>query len=251
MGYFHYDTLQFRYEPYPIGYAKPILAEDAYRALADAYPAQEMFAYLEKVGHKFTLSERFNPKAYQQFVRGSAVWRDFHRWVKSDAFIAEVMDVLRRHHIDLGHGRPLPVRKRLVKMVKDFASSRARPRAARLSTRFEFSMLPADGGSVMPHSDSPNKIVTLIISMIRDGEWEPAFGGGTDVNRPLSPALSFNELNRQARFEDMEVIDTFAFTPNQAVIFVKTFNSWHSVRPMTGGDAEAMRKTLTINIESR
>jgi hypothetical protein len=32
----------------------------------------------------------------------------------------------------------------------------------------------------------------------------------------------------------MDVIDTFEFTPNQAVMFVKTFNSWHSVRPMTG-----------------
>jgi hypothetical protein len=48
----------------------------------------------------------------------------------------------------------------------------------------------------------------------------------------------------------MEVIETFDFTPNQAVIFVKTFNSWHSVRPMSGNGSAAMRKTLTINIEA-
>jgi hypothetical protein len=47
----------------------------------------------------------------------------------------------------------------------------------------------------------------------------------------------------------MEVLDTYEFTANQAVIFVKTFNSWHSVRPMTGRDSNALRKTLTINIE--
>lgn len=46
----------------------------------------------------------------------------------------------------------------------------------------------------------------------------------------------------------MDVIDTFEFTPNQAVMFVKTFNSWHSVRPMTGTDPSVLRKTLTINI---
>jgi hypothetical protein len=34
------------------------------------------------------------------------------------------------------------------------------------------------------------------------------------------------------------------------VIFVKTFNSWHSVRPMQGNGSGAMRKTLTINIEA-
>ena len=35
--------------------------------------------------------------------------------------------------------------------------------------------------------------------------------------------------------------------PNQAVLFVKTFNSLHCVRPMTG-PAEAMRRTLTVNL---
>ena len=47
----------------------------------------------------------------------------------------------------------------------------------------------------------------------------------------------------------MEIIDTFEFNPNQAVVFVKTFNSWHSVRPMTGKGSSLMRRTLTINIE--
>jgi hypothetical protein len=49
----------------------------------------------------------------------------------------------------------------------------------------------------------------------------------------------------------MQVLDTYPFTPNQAVVFVKTFNSWHSVRPMQGIGSPAMRKTLTINIEPR
>jgi len=107
----------------------------------------------------------------------------------------------------------------------------------------------AAGGHVLPHTDAPAKIVTLIVSMVREGEWDHAFGGGTDVNRPKSNLLSFNQLNRNARFEDMDVLYTFEFTPNQGVIFIKTFNSWHSVRPMTGMNSTAMRKTLTINIE--
>ena len=112
-------------------------------------------------------------------------------------------------------------------------------------------MLPADGGHLLPHTDAPSKIVTLVISMMKEGEWNPAFGGGTDVIQVKDPARSFNWLNTQGRFEDMKVLDTFEFTPNQAVVFVKTFNSWHSVRPMQGNGSTAMRKTLTINIETR
>ncbi len=57
---FSYDHLEFRYEPFPIGVAKPALAEDLYRELVDSYPPQELFAYLPKVGHKYSLSEKSN-----------------------------------------------------------------------------------------------------------------------------------------------------------------------------------------------
>ena len=111
-------------------------------------------------------------------------------------------------------------------------------------------MLPAAGGYVIPHTDERSKIVTIVVSMMQDGEWDPTFGGGTDVNRPKDITRNFNWMNAKAEFDEMEVIDTFDFTPNQAVIFVKTFNSWHSVRPMQGNGSGAMRKTLTINIEA-
>ena len=76
-----------------------------------------------------------------------------------------------------------------------------------------------------------------------------SFGGGTDFNRPKADHLRFNQMNRLAAFEDMEVIDTLDFTPNQGVMFVKTFNSWHSVRPMTGRGSTATRNTLTVTVE--
>jgi hypothetical protein len=99
----------------------------------------------------------------------------------------------------------------------------------RLRARFECSVLPADGGHVLPHTDASSKIITLITSMLNEGEWNPGFGGGTDVNRVKDSRHSFTWLNAQGRFEDMEVLDTYRFTPNQGVVFIKTFNSWHSV----------------------
>jgi hypothetical protein len=244
-----YDHLQFRYEPFPIGIAKPAIAEDLYRELVASYPPRELFAYLPKVGHKYSLSEKSNGGAYADFIRSNAAWRELHAWIKSDAFVPAVMDVLKAHHIDLGH-KQLSDAKRALKTVKNLARGRGRPLPPRLSTRFEFSMLPADGGYIMPHTDSPSKIVTLIVSMAGEDEWNPTFGGGTDVNRPRATHLAFNRMNAQAGFEEMEVLDTFEFTPNQVVVFVKTFNSWHSVRPMTGSGSPLMRKTLTVNIEA-
>jgi hypothetical protein len=140
---------------------------------------------------------------------------------------------------------------RLVRRASKLARGHLCDTSRRLGARFEFSMLPVDGGHVLPHTDSPGKIVTLIISILDDNEWDPAFGGGTDLNRVKNPQYSFNRLNRQGWFEDMEVIDTFDFKPNQAVMFVRTFNSLHSVHPMVGKGSPAMRRTLTINIEER
>jgi hypothetical protein len=248
--FFRYDHLEFRYEPFPIGLAKPLVDEGGYREMLSGYPDRELFAYLPEIGHKYSLSEKNNPKRYHETIRSRPVWREFHRWLKSDEFIPSVIKALRERHIDLGYKKLPTTTKRLVKLARNAVRGHLDAGRPPLSARFEFSMLPAAGGSVIPHTDSPGKIVTLVVSMVDDGEWDPAFGGGTDVNRPKDVRLAYNELNRQARFEDMEVLDTFEFTPNQGVVFVKTFNSWHSVRPMTGNGSQAMRRTLTINIEA-
>ncbi len=90
----------------------------------------------------------------------------------------------------------------------------------------------------------------MTLAIIGENEWNPAIGGGTDINRPRDLRLAYNQLNRQAGFEDMEVLDTFEFLPNSGVIFIKTFNSWHSVRPMQSTDPELMRRNIIINIKS-
>jgi len=250
MTYFSYAHARFRYEPYPIGLVRPVMDESSYRKLLDNYPTLEDFKHMTRLGNKFSLSEKNNPEEYDEFVRNNAVWRDFRKWIKSDSFIVEIMDALRAHGIDLGYGGALPTRKRLGKAARNLMKGRLDVGPPNLSARFEFSMLPADGGTLKPHTDSPGKVVTIVVSMVAEGEWDPACGGGTDVNRFKDPQRSFNWINRQATFEDVEVIDTFDFMPNQAVVFIKTFNSWHSVRPMHKPGSAAMRRTLTINIES-
>jgi hypothetical protein len=249
---FSYDHVTFRYDPFPIGLAKPIMEPALYEQLVGEFPPLELFESFEELGkrgRKYTLSEKENKKVYLDFVQSSPLWRDFYAWIKSDGFPYSVMEMLRQHDIDLGY-RYIPPTRRLGRLVKNLIRGRPSPHYSPLKARFEFSALPADGGHLVPHTDAPTKIVTMIVSILRNGEWNPSFGGGTDVNQPKDDRYRFNHLNRLAGFEDMEVLHTYEFMANQAVIFVKTFNSWHSVRPMTGVGSDALRRTLTINIEA-
>jgi hypothetical protein len=250
MTYFSYAHFRFRYEPYPIGLARPLMDGAAYRELLDNYPDHSLFQFIAKQGNKFSLSEKNNPREYEKFVRSNAVWRDFRKWIKSESFIVGIAEALRAQGIDLGYAGAWPLRRRLRKMARSLMRGRLDAGPPNLSARFEFSMLPADGGTVVPHTDAPGKVVTIVVSMVADGEWDPAWGGGTDVNRFKDAQRGFNWANRQASFDEVEVIDTFDFLPNQAVLFIKTFNSWHSVRTMTEPGSKAMRRTLTINIEA-
>src|SRR5262249_16757114 len=69
--FFTYDHLEFRYEPYPIGRARPLMEPVVYRDFVQGYPPAELFAYLPKVGHKYTLSEKSNPDKYAEVIRSS------------------------------------------------------------------------------------------------------------------------------------------------------------------------------------
>lgn len=245
-----YSALDLRYDPFPIGVAKPLIQRGIYDEMLAAYPDRDLFHHAAKVGHKYALSEKSNPKIYHDFIRTKPVWRDFYSFVKSRPFLQATIDALAARHIDLGYKKlPTPT-MRLWKLVRNLSRGTLDAGRPPLSARFEFSMLPADGGHVIPHTDSPGKIITIVVSMIAEAEWDSTLDGGTDVNKPWDPKLNYNELNRQARFDEMEILHTFDFTPNQGVIFIKTFNSWHSVRPMSGRGTDIMRKTLTINIEA-
>jgi hypothetical protein len=244
------DNLSLRYEPFPIGVARPIMDAQTYRGFLDTYPPIELFEFIPKVGNKYCLSEKFNPANYHEWIESHANWREFHREIKSKDFIYGVFDLLRQREIDLGFKR-MSKAKRLHKTIKKLFMGRSSKGEGRLSCRFDFSMLPADGGYVSPHTDSTEKIVTIVISMVDEGEWDPALGGGTEVNRHLKPERSFSRLNGRAGFDEMETLDVFPFEPNQCVLFVKTFNSWHCVRPMEATGSKAMRRSLTLNIELR
>jgi hypothetical protein len=203
--FFTYEHLKFRYDPFPIGLARPLMDEGTYRTFVENFPPLDIFKSFAVMG--------------------------------------------KEGQLDLGYRYASPVARRLRQLRDGLRGKASSGKYSPLRARFEFSALPVDGGFLVPHTDAPTKVATIVVSMLKDGEWDPAFGGGTDFNKPKSDHLRYNQMNRSAAFEDMDVIDSLDFVPNQGVMFVKTFNSWHSVRPMTGQGSKATRNTLTVTVE--
>ncbi|MFN2499551.1 MAG: 2OG-Fe(II) oxygenase [Pyrinomonadaceae bacterium] len=246
------DKIDFIYEPYPIGTVTNVFQNGLYERMAQNFPPTELFEHKEFLGHKYSLSEVNNADRYHAFVRSNPLWNDFYNWIKRDDFPYEVLEKLVRHNIDLGvTRRPKALRGRARLWLRDLKLKPGMSPlfAPRLRTRFEFSMLPADGGSIKPHTDQPQKIITLVVAMPKNGEWRPEYGGGTEVMRPRDIKRNFNFMNNQLEFAEVETLRSFEYQLNQCVVFIKTFNSLHGVRPMKGSGTDLMRKTLTINIE--
>jgi len=206
-----------------------------------------LFARSKNIGVKCSLSELNNRENYFDFLRRTPCWRRFYERVKSPEFVQEIASFLEEQNIDL--------RLNKFKYARSMRYQRRGPLRRAMNTtvirsRFEFSAMMANGGSILPHTDAPTKLITLVIAFIKEGEWdEPAWGGGTAVVMPKDRTRVYNHYNKYMTFDEVEAVKTFPFNPNQCVLFIKTYNSWHAVEPMTGPETAA-RKTLTLNIES-
>lgn len=244
---FNLNNAEFVYEPYPICYIPNFLDADVYAELAETYPDRGLFVETKNIGNKYSLSELNNPDKYYDFLDRTPCWKRVYECIKSPEFVTEIAEFLKERNIDLRldkfkYTRSLRYRRRgPIRRAFD---------TTLLRSRFEFSAMSANQGNILPHTDAPTKVITLVVSFIKDGEWNAdAWGGGTSLVMPTDRTRIYNQFNKYMDFDEVDVVKTFPFNPNQCVLFVKTYNSWHSVQPMTGPE-EALRKTLTVNIES-
>jgi len=245
----NFRDVDFDYEPYPIGISKPALDPALYQELVRTFPAIELFRFMKTKGDKYSLSQYNNRRNYRNFLKSTPAWREFHRYIHSPEFITGSYDMLRQHHLDLDLPSPGFI-KRMAQRFSALKRGTPIPHFPRIKARFEFSAMPITGGNILPHTDSTRKSVTMVIAILEEGEWDGAWGGGTTVVRPKDPTEIFNRVNAYMDFDQVDALKTFAFTPNQCLVFVRTDTSWHAVMPMTGTDPSILRKTLTINIET-
>ncbi len=240
------SDVEFRYEPYPIGCIRPAFAKVVYGQLLDSYPDLSLFQHKPQIGDKYSLSEINNPDQYHKFIAETKVWKEFYDFVKSDDFIFKLLGFMRKRNVDLGLGDVLPVSRKKTRSSSVWSRIR---RKTELRTRFEFSVIGAQGGHLRPHTDSQNKLITLVLAMVRPGEWNTDWGGGTAICLPKDRTRIYNQVNRYMEFDQVDTVHTYEFQPNQCVVFVKTYDSWHHVAPIKAPETAPMRRTLTINIE--
>jgi 2-polyprenyl-3-methyl-5-hydroxy-6-metoxy-1,4-benzoquinol methylase len=211
-------TVAVCHDPYVVGGATDVLAPEVYAQLTAAFPPLAIFDAGTK---KRALSEVHAAEAYHAFLAQTPIWARFHAMVKAPGFVEQLFTVLRPLGFDL-------------------------PTAGAFTSRFEFSRLPADGGGLLPHTDIPSKVVTIVLPMRGPNDaWQDAWGGGTAILRPRDPAATHRDY--QADPAAFETVTTYPYAANQAVVFMKTAASWHSVT--CGGTAGLWRKTVTINVE--
>ena len=245
----NFSNVEFDYDPYPIGITRPALDDDVYSELVRTFPAIDLFRYMKSKGEKYSLSQYNNRQNYRRFLKTTPPWRRFHSYIHSPEFITGTYEMLRQHNLDLDLPAP-GFMKRLSQQFSAWKRGTPVPHFPRIKARFEFSAMPVTGGSILPHTDSTRKSVTMVVPILAEGEWDSAWGGGTSVVRPKDPTRIFNRVDYRLDFDEVDILKTFAFAPNQCLVFVRTDTSWHAVMPMTGRDASILRKTLTINIET-
>lgn len=233
------ENFEFEYDPFPYGIGVNMFSDSDYKKLSSSYPPIELFKFMQYHGDKWSLSELNNPQLYFEFIKKNDVWRRLYSDVKDRCFVAKTLELLKENYIDLGIDEKNLSNTNLVDLIK---------RTKKIKTRFEFSMMSAEGGHILPHTDSPQKIITFVFSMPLEHEWNDGWGGGTDILRPINMRQNFNYMNKYLAFDEVCQLKAIPYKPNQGMIFIKTFNSLHGVSAMAGPKS-IMRKTLTLNIE--
>ena len=78
-------------------------------------------------------------------------------------------------------------------------------------------------------------------------DWRHEYGGGTEFYRATSSSSRSNWGNRRVEFSDVSTFRTAEFAPNRLVMFVKSWDSFHGVRPITC-PTTARRKSVNFNV---
>jgi hypothetical protein len=220
------------------------LPADLYERLLASYPDESNYRFNSEGKMGFRSSE--DPEAIARYCDAHPEWRQLVDFFGSDRFLTDLRATFAkpltqargwagyRPWLNCTTRKPPknPLRYQLQEPVK---------------TTFQFSMLPRDG-VVLPHSDAPRKLVSLLL-YFREPDWQDAWGGGTDFYAPLDPerARAWGATDR-IPFEEFKTIGSTSFVANRLAGFVRCSHSYHGVPPLSCPPGRT-RKALLINVK--
>jgi hypothetical protein len=252
-------NFKFEYEPYPHGVAHSIFDNQTYKDLIDNFPDVKKLKMLkDKYEHKvenkfnkFALSSRNDPVLFFDLISSNNVYKKLVNYLLSYDFKINLLNILIKNNINLG---VVPKKDNWKKSLRSFLLNFIPYNILRpvqdIDVAIEFSAIPIHGGYLKPHTDGPHKLASVVIPII-DDNWQDSFNGGTNLLKPKDNTRLYNILNNTYEFEECNIIKTIKFNPNQLLIFLKTYNSFHSVGPLNGKQEGFYRKSITLNIEKK
>lgn len=243
------DNYEFAYDPYPYAVIKNVFSEDDHKKIIEEFPSHSKYfqdVVSKNKNEKKFLKKNFNNTKIQinnlnTFLAKSLIYSKFYNYISSNKFIEDIDIFLKYNHIDLRLSER--INKKYFKFFKK----------KNINTYFEFSSISVDGGFILPHTDSPKKIITCIFSIINDERINSYTGIETDILTTNENKYKYNFYNKTVPKKNTQLVKKVPFESNQMMVFIKTHNSLHSVGPVfpkdNNLDRNFFRNTLTVCLE--
>jgi hypothetical protein len=224
-------------EPFPVFCVENYLPPEIFEAARREFPTtteRDQYGNLKQV-----FSPHRRAAEVQAFLAKNKAWRELVEFFESDEFIQDLRRFLAPA---LRHARGISGLRRWRRPGRQFVMPLV---DMPVGYGYEFSLL-GQGAHLAPHTDSPAKLVSLLLYFPSD-DWKPEFGGTTDFYRPKNPQHAQNWMNRDLRFKDVELFYRSEFRPNRLCGFVKSANSFHGVAPLECGP-DRVRLSFNFNV---
>lgn len=204
--FFHFHTEQIFPEPF-------------FRELINNIPEISYFSQFDDYKQRHSLSlidEKLNLLPFPYFL----FW---HKFVASISSLNFASVLLKKFQIPLKKrfGENLPIEK----MGVDIALVR-----------------DESGYSIGPHTDHPNKILTLLFYLPTSLDQKHL---GTSIYTPKDPSIQYSGYEHHS-FEDFNKLSTMPFVPNSVFGFLRSDSSFHGVEPFSCREKERISLCYTL-----
>jgi hypothetical protein len=222
------------------------LPSEAYRALEQSFPDDRWFMPEKDYSGKRGFRSSVVQNDFDRFCAVHPLWARLIEFFGSDVFLEDLRRVLLP---DLARARGLAGRKPWVNYTEREISDNPLRYLLQEPVRstFQFSRLP-DQAVVIPHTDAPRKLVSLMI-YFRSPRWDDAYGGATEFYGPRDAARARRwSATERVPFEELRPIGSTPFVANRLAGFVRSPCSFHGVRPIACPPGMT-RDSLLINVK--
>ncbi len=250
------NNINFEFDPYPHGVAKDIIDETIYNELVKEFPTVDTLKRSydkskKNKFNKFSLSSNLEKKEFFTLINERKTLKKFVEYLLSYEFKKYLIEILNKNKINFGIQVQKPDFKyKLKNFIYNFLPNFLVKPLQEFVIHVELSSIPVKNGMIKPHTDSQHKFASIVIPIVGK-DWIDNCNGGTNLLKPKNKNQTFNFINNTMNFDEVELVKSIPFDRNQFLIFLKTFNSLHSVGPMTGQDESKYRNSLTLTLEKK